>query len=250
MVSLRDKLDRREKIFATTSAYVGWTGIIKQMKNDVLDFIMFDMEHGNFGIETAENMLRTCNMLKVPAIVRTVDTEYHLITKYLDFGADGILVPRVETVYQAKKAIEFIRFPPKGKKGCGGYSLLRGQAFEDFNRDRLLMLQIESPIGIENLQDMLTMADGEVDAVIVGPTDLSIAMGKPFEFEHPAFIDNVRRVIKICEDSGLSVGIFCGDDNEITRWRQEGMNILWAGGDIGLYAKAYGQLCRFMKEIE
>ena len=107
-------------MFTISSSYIGWTGILRTMKNDVLDFLLFDLEHGHFGMETTENMIRTCNMLNLPAIVRVADTEYHLISKVLDFGADGILIPRVETVEQAKKAINSIRFPPIGKKGCGG----------------------------------------------------------------------------------------------------------------------------------
>ena len=82
------------------------------MKNEVLDFLIFDLEHGRFGFETTENMIRYGNMIGIPAIVRVADTEYFFMSKVLDFGADGILVPRVETVEQAKKAIDSIRFPP------------------------------------------------------------------------------------------------------------------------------------------
>ena len=238
-------------MFTISSSYIGWTGILRTMKNDVLDFLLFDLEHGHFGMETTENMIRTCNMLNLPAIVRVADTEYHLISKVLDFGADGILIPRVETVEQAKKAINSIRFPPIGKKGCGGFSLLTGEnAFERFNKEKIIFLQIESPIGVDNLSDMLDMGKGEVSGVIIGPTDLSISMGIPLEYKNSKLISMVRRMIGICKNHSLSCGIFCYGEEDVKFWRKEGMNIIWSGSDIGYFSKAYNEFCDFIRKLD
>jgi len=251
MERLMKKLENREKIFATTSSFFGWTGILSKMKNDVLDFLIFDLEHGHFGFETTENMIRYCNLIGIPAIVRVADTEYFLMSKVLDFGADGILVPRVETVEQAKKAIDSVRFPPVGKKGCGGLSLLRGEnAFERFNKEKLIFLQIESPKGVENLPGMMEIGRDEFAGVIIGPTDLTITMEKPFEYMDPEVIAMVEKVLDICLRNGKSCGIFCDGEEQVRFWRNKGMNIIWSGADIGFFTKAYNEFCEFIKKLD
>lgn len=246
---LLEKLKNREKIFATTISYVDWTGIVKIFSNPAPDFLMFDLEHGRFSMETAEKLIMQCNTLGVPAIVRAADTEYHLLSKLLDIGADGILVPRVETVAQAKKAYESIKFPPIGKKGCGGFSLLRGVLDTDyFNENRALFLQMESVQGIDNLDEMLHTV--KANGVIVGPTDLSIDMGIPFQYTNEKLIAQVDRVIEICNKNNMSCGIYCDTPEEISFWRGRGMNIIWSGGDIGFITQKYKELHGFVENID
>lgn len=251
MENLKQKLINKEIVFASTSCFLGWTGLLKQFKNDVLDFLIFDIEHGHFGLETCEEMLRTCNLLNIPTIVRVADTEYHLMSKYIDFGADGVLVPRVETVEQALNAVEYLRFPPKGKKGCGGYSLLRGEnAFENFNQNKLIFLQIESPKGVDNLDEMLRKGKNEFAGVIVGPSDLSISMGIAFQFDSPEFIAQVDQIFDICKRHCISCGIFCESDEQIRFWREKGANIIWSGTDVGLFTRGYRALSQTIRELE
>ncbi len=251
MNALKKKLDSHEIVFATTISEFSWGGVLSRLKSDELDFLILDAEHGHLGTESCEEVIRTCNLLQIPIIVRALDTQYHLMSKYLDFGADGILVPRVETVEQAMSAIEYLRFPPQGKKGCGGSNLLRGEkAFEHFNRNKLIFLQIESPKGAEALEEMLEKGNGEFAGVIVGPTDLSIAMGLPFQWEHPDFTAQIDSVFAICKRRGISCGIYCNSDEDILKWRSKGANILWSGVDVGLFARGYRALCQTIRQVK
>lgn len=251
MEHLHRKLRERELIFASTLCFLSWGGLVPRFKSPELDFLILDTEHGHLGLESCENLLRCCNKEEIPVIVRAADTEYHLMSKYLDMGADGVLVPRVETVEQAMSAISFLRFPPKGKKGCGGSGLLRGEnAFERFNRDKLIFLQIESPEGTGNLDEMLARGEGEFAGIIVGPGDLSISMGLAFQYDHPEVVREVETIFGICRSHGVSCGIFCESDQQLRFWRDKGANILWSGTDVGLFARGYRDLCKAIRELK
>lgn len=246
---LKRKLKNREIIFGTTIINFKWSGIIQVMKNDVLDFILLDLEHGNFSTEIAEELFRMCNVLKIPVFARVTDKEYAYMSKVFDMGADGILVPRVETVEEARNIIRYTRFPPKGKKGCGGFSLFRNvDGVENFNSTKVLLLQIESPQGIENLQAMLDL--NEFEGVLIGPADLSIALGIPFQFENIALRDAVENILQVCQRNSISCGIYCDSIKDIQNWRSKGMNILWAGADIGFFKKSYDEMSEFIKSIK
>ena len=246
---LKSKLKNRGKIFGTTIINFKWSGIVQMMKNDVLDFILIDLEHGNFSTETAEEMFLMCNVLKIPVFARVTDKEYAYMSKVLDMGADGILVPRVESVEEAQNIIRYTRFPPKGKKGCGGFSLLRNvDGVENFNSTKVLLLQIESPQGIENLQAMLDMK--EFEGVLIGPADLSIAMGIPLQFDNPALKDAIMKILNICQLNNISCGIFCDSAEDIEYWRKAGMNILWAGADIGFFKRSYDEMSELIRQID
>jgi len=246
---LKRKLKNREKIFGTTVCYFKWSGILQIMKNDVLDFVLVDLEHGNFSTESAEEMFRMCNVLNIPVLARVTDKRYAYMSKVFDMGADGILVPRVETVEEAKNIVSCTRFPPKGKKGCGGFSLLRNvDGIENFNNTKILMLQIESPLGIENLQSILDI--NEFEGVLIGPADLSIAMGIPLQFDNPVLKDAIMSILKICQRNNISCGIFCDSVQDVKYWRDCGMNILWAGADIGFFKRSYDEMSEVIKNID
>lgn len=251
IVILKNKLINNEKVFATTVSCIGWTGIIQKFKNSMLDMLIVDMEHGILSLETVEGILRMCRILGLPSVIRVPDTQYHLISKPIDMGADGILVPRVETLEQAEKAVESIRFYPEGKKGCGGFSLFKsGETIPDINLNRMLFFQIESPLGVENLDLILNKYGIHIDGIIVGPTDMSIMMGIPLQYKDPELISQIKKVIGICERYKKSCGIYCDATDDIRYWRDQGMNIIWSGVDFGFLNKAYHELCEFMDSLE
>lgn len=246
---LKNKLKNRDKIFGTAITTAKWSGLIQMMKNDVLDFILLDLEHGRMSAETADEMFRMCNVLGIPVFARVTDKQYAYMSKVFDMGADGALFPRVETMEEARQIIESTRFPPKGKKGVGGFSLLRNvDGVESFNDTKILFLQIESPEGIDNLQNFLDLK--EFEGVIVGPSDLSIAMGIPLQYDHPDLKKAILKVLETCQKNKMSCGIYCDNMQEVEEWRKAGMNILWASADIGFFKKAYDEMSDFIRNIE
>ena len=248
MASLIEKLKGREKIFATTLVSIPWSGVIEIFKNDVLDMLILDLEHGSFSIEAVENLIRTARGYDLPVIVRIADTFYHLLSPCLDAGATGVLVPRVESAEQARAAIEAARFPPDGRKGFGGFSLVRQwRGIETFNAEVVILLQIESRRGIDNLEEILAVEG--ISGIIVGPSDLSIDLGVPLGYDHPRLIEAVDRVLVTCQATELSCGIYCATEPSIRFWRDRGMNIIWSGCATDFISRGYELLCSFIRSL-
>jgi len=160
-----------------------------------------------------------------------------------------VLVPRVESVEQARVAVASARFPPLGRKGFGGFSLVRDwKGVEAFNSRRVVLLQIESQRGIENLEEILH-TEG-VSGIIVGPSDLSIDLGIPLQFDHPRLVEAVDRVLAVTSARRLSCGIYCASEQLISFWRDRGMNILWSGCATDFLSRGYSSLCDFIETID
>ena len=197
--NLKNKLQNREQILGTNIMLIASGPMMEVINEDYLDYVLFDMEHGIFNNENLIPLLQSCRLCGLPAFVRVPDhTNFH-IARCLDLGADGIMLPRTETVEQVKNAVEAMRFPPVGHKGKGGYCQVRaGETLDDFNKNRHLLVQIESPTGIKALPDMLEAYGDEIAAIVIGPYDLSFTMNMPAEFNNPQFIAAVKEIFDIC----------------------------------------------------
>ena len=225
---LSRKLKERKRILGTNVTLIASTPMIELMNEDYLDYILFDMEHGVFNNENLIPLLQTCRLIGLPSFVRVPDhTNFH-IARLLDLGADGIMLPRTETVEQVKNAVESMRFPPIGHKGKGGYCQVRtDETLEEFNRNRHLLVQIESPVGAAALPEMLDKYGHEIAAIIIGPYDLSFTMGMPAQFDRPEFQAMVKKIFDICIEKGANVGIFCDNTAQAEKYSAMGANFLW-----------------------
>lgn len=236
--SLKVKLSERAQILGMIMTTVQSTPLLEMINEAYLDYVLFDMEHGVYNNENLVSILQTCRLIGLPAFVRVPDYTYHHISRCLDLGADGIMLPRVEELETVKLAVESMRFPPIGKKGRGGYRQLReGETTADFQKNRHLLIQIESPRGIENLPAMLEQYGEHIAAVLIGPYDLSFAMDLEMQFEHPDFLAAVQRVFDICIAHNKSVGIFCDTAEQAQYWRARGANFMWVSTDEELFLR-------------
>ena len=234
---LREKLANREKVYSTILCHIAYTGLAELYKNCGMDFILADMEHGSFCPENIGDLAYACRMNDIPLIARVQDCEYHCISKPIDMGCDGVLIPRTESLEQVETAIRSLRFPPVGKKGAGGRALLRkGESVGEFNKNRLLILQIESVKGVDLLDSMLSRYGDEIAAILVGPSDFSLAMGIGLTV-NDEMMHHLRRLIGICAKHQKSCGIFMGGDADIRKWHEEGMNLFWVSSDLGMLAQ-------------
>lgn len=233
--ALKEKLAKREKIFSSMLCHIGFTDLPVFYKNAGLDMLVMDLEHGSFYPENIGDFCRTCREVGLPVIARVQDCEYHCISKPLDMGADGVLIPRTESFEQVETAISSMRFYPYGKKGVGGRCLLRpGENVYDFNKNRLLFLQIESKKGTDLLDEMLTKYGDQVAGVIIGPNDMGVSMGTGLDMQAPALIENIERTVEICQKHEKSIGMFMSNDVEAEKWYKKGMNIFWIGTELSL----------------
>lgn len=249
--TLKEKLKKCQKLSSSMLCHVGLTMLPGLYKKSGIDFLVMDLEHGSFNPENIGDFLQASNAVDLPVIVRVQDCEYHCISKPLDMGADGVLIPRTETMEQVETAISSMRFYPLGKKGVGGRGLLRpGEEVYDFNKNRLLFLQIESTLGVNTLDEILTKYGDEVAGLIIGPCDMAVSMGCGLDINAPEMLDNIGRTIDICKKHKKSIGMFMDDETIAERWNEQGMNIFWVGTELTLFSSALDKMCKTIKEFE
>lgn len=243
---LKRKIATREEILTTNLGNIGWSGIIEVIARFPFDAVVLDLEHGTLSIEGAEAHLRTCRLCDLPGIVRIPDCIPHLISKTLDMGADGIIIPRVESVAQVERAIRAMRYFPRGRKGCGGFSNLRCEdegSVAKYNDNRFLFIQIESEEGLAILPEILAKYKDEVSGVLIGPYDASIMVETPLDILSDEMTKFIGKVFSICNDAKISCGSFVDDKTLIPRYRKLGGNIFWTGSEISLLSESYKALC-------
>lgn len=250
--ALKDKLQAGQPTLGTTIGNVAWSGLAQKAASFPFDFLVLDEEHGTLSTESAEAILRVCRLCDLPTIVRIPDAVPHIISKTLDMGADGIMLPRVERMEQLETAVRAARYYPRGRKGCGGFSNLRpedGGTIDRYNENRLILVQIESREGLEILPRLLETYREEIACVLIGPYDSSIMLGTPFAVTSDAMLDYTRAVLGICREAGVSCGSFVDSAAMLPLYRELGANVFWTGTEVSLLCEAYDNLCRAFRAI-
>ena len=215
------------------------------------DCVLLDKEHGIYDSESLVPMTMQCRHLQFPASVRVEDSLYHLIAKALDLGADGIMLPRVERMEQLAAAIDAMHFPPTGRTGYGGWGLRRaGESLEDFQHDRILMVQIESVQGRELIPEMVEKYGDFIDAFIVGPNDYSFSLGLPRQTTHSKVESEIQLVFDLCRRLGKSCGCYSSTPALAKRYDEMGANVAWIGSDEKYLALGLHQYLDALPQVE
>jgi 4-hydroxy-2-oxoheptanedioate aldolase len=207
-----------------------------------LDFIFIDTEH--IALDRAELswMCQTYSALGLPPIVRIPSPDPYAATMVLDGGAAGVIAPYVESVEQVQALRGAVKLRPiKGKRlqrmldgEDPGHEL--GPYIESTALDRLLIVNIESVPAIEALDSILSVPG--LDAVLIGPHDLTCSLGIPEKYDHPDFLNACETIFRKARAAGIGAGIhFWGEIEQQTRFLQLGANMLIHSGDISLFQK-------------
>jgi len=215
------------------------SAIAQLMATAGFDFVVFDMEHGSHNMETVADLIKVARLSDLTPLVRVPDDEYHLIARVLDAGAQGIMVPRVETRAQVEEIIQCAKFPPEGRRGCSvlkGHSDYHPEPVLDFcrqaNSDNLVILQIERKRAIEDIESILSVKG--VDGAIMGPTDLALSYGLPPDMSNPVIAGSIQKVVDTCRHLGIASGMHTGNLDVLKEWMAKGMQIIVYSTDLGL----------------
>ena len=162
-------------------------GIGHILKSAGCDFVLFDLEHSGFGFETLKSAIRYFEAADLPVIVRVPSKEYHHIARAMDMGAEGLMLPMVGSVAEARHILKSMKYTPDGGRGVAlqvSHDRYRpGPVVDKFvaaNRRSTFFCQIETAEGVENA-DAIAALPG-VDCLWVGHFDLSVSLGVPGEF--------------------------------------------------------------------
>ena len=218
------------------------TGIARIAAEAGAEFVIFDMEHTGWSVETVRMLMATTPDSTVP-MVRVPATEYDFIARVLDMGSMGIMVPMVESVEQAERIVRFAKYPPVGRRGCAFGIAHDDYRHEDIlstissaNSQQLLIAQIESAAGVENV-DAIAAVEG-IDVLWVGHFDLTNSLGIPGQFDHPEFKAAVTSVVEACHKHGKVGGFMASDAENAKSLIAQGFRIIALGGDLWLYQQA------------
>ena len=196
--------------------------------------IIFDSEHGPYGVEAIRALVPVAHSLGLPVLVRVPDTEAAAIGVALDLGADGIIVPGISNAAQARTVVQAARFAPLGSRGVNPYVRAAGFTaganwFSEANERTCVVVMVEGREGLERIDEILR-TEG-VDMIFVGPFDLSQSLGVPGEIRHPLVIEAIQTIIRATAALGVAVGIFVPDANGARYWRSHGAQFVAIGVD-------------------
>jgi 2-keto-3-deoxy-L-rhamnonate aldolase RhmA len=207
------------------------------------DFVFIDMEHGNYNMETVADLIRGAKSAGVATIIRVPRLETFFISRVLDAGAEGIMVPMTSTKEQAEEIVRYSKYTPLGQRGFGNqtgqtdYRPLKTLDFmKEANEHTLIVAQIETREAIENVDSILSVEG--IDVGLIGPNDLSISLGIPDQMGSEILTKAIDKVVEMAKKKGKATGIHIGNIEAIKKWRAKGMTVLAYSTDIGFMYNA------------
>ena len=195
--SLKDKL-RSNKLTVGSWITLGHPSVAEILSTAGYDWLVVDMEHTTISIEQAGDLIRVIDLCGVAPLVRLTSNQPDQIKRVMDAGAHGIVVPMVNSVDDAVRAVAATRYAPQGIRGVGlARAQKYGSGFTDYfewQKDGpVVIVQIEHKDALDHLEAIFSVTG--LDGFIIGPYDLSCSMGIPGEFERPEFKTAMNQIL-------------------------------------------------------
>ncbi len=237
---VKQKLSKGENVYGTciVSTSPIWSRAVRDLD---LDFVFIDTEHLPIDRTELTYLCQIYAAYGIAPIVRIPSPDPYLACMVRDAGAQGVLAPYIEEVFQVQQLVGATKYRPlKGKKlqqviqEEEPLSPDLDQYLQKYNQDCLCLINIESTAGLENLNQLLEVPG--LDGVVIGPHDLSINMELPEQYEHPDFKSAVEQVITRTRKHRKAVGIHfpTGPERQI-EWAEKGANIILHSSDFFLF---------------
>ena len=205
-LKLKSKFANREKTFGGWISYRE-PAIAETFAMAGFDFIAIDMEHTTISIDDANRIITSIQSEGGVCIPRQVSHNNDHMKPLLEAGADGIMIPMVDTVDQVNALLRNLKFPPLGRRSFGvnrahGYGFDFERYITTWNDTSLFVIQIESIEAVENIDELVRIPS--VDAVMIGPYDISGSLNVPGDTNHPKVREAGRKVVDACANAGVS----------------------------------------------
>ncbi len=240
MNGLKELLARQQPVMGAFLSEVPLPNLLRVMKAGGLDYVIVDCEHGYFDYA---QLAAVANGIGLPLIVRIPGISREPIQKYLDAGADGLLAPMVETAQQARRLVQLAKYLPLGARGI---STMRPHSeynpgrladyLEKANRHTLLLVQIETALGVANAQEIAAVEG--LDALLVGPNDLAANLQTPGNFGTPQMQAALKTVAEAALAAQKPSGIISSNMGFLADCRRLGMSIFSCNSEVGLLHQA------------
>ncbi len=240
---MKQALQQGKSVVGTMVCEIRQPAVMQLLANAGFDFVIIDNEHGAFNVETIADLSRTARYVGLTCLVRVPELAYPYLAQVLDGGALGIMLPRVFGAEQVRAAVQMIKFPPLGQRGNAlsrGYTNFKSgsplEVMARCNNETMLIIQIETAEAVENIEEIVTTPG--VDVALIGPNDLSIALGVGGQLESPVLHAAIEKTIAACQKHGVYPAIHMNDLAQAVYWAQKGMRVLSTNSETGLMVQA------------
>ena len=239
--NLKEKLKNRENSIGSWIT-IGHQTIIELLAEAGFDWLTIDLEHTSIDYNETQVLIAFIQSHGMAALVRVSKNEEVVIKRVLDAGADGVIVPMICSKKDAETAVEFAKYPPIGKRGVGLNRAQRyGFGFEEYknwvNENLVVIAQIEHIDAVNNIEEII-QTEG-IDAVIVGPYDLSGSMGIPGDYNQPIVKESLKKVEDACFSNQKSLGyhVIEPDSDLVIEKQKDGYNFIAFSTDFFFLGK-------------
>jgi len=214
------------------------------------DWLLLDTEHSPNELPMVLSQLQAAAPYATHPVVRVPWNDMVTIKRYLDIGAQSILIPYVQSEEEARNAVAYTRYPPEGLRGVAGTTrATRFGRVKDYARraheELCVLVQIENRAGLESLE-RIAAVEG-VDGVFIGPADLHASLGYPGETANPEVMPIIDDAIRRIRHAGKAPGVLTGVEGDARRWLQCGGLFVAVGADLGLLARESEKLAAKFK---
>jgi 2-keto-3-deoxy-L-rhamnonate aldolase RhmA len=242
MKQLRERLQAGEIVFGQMVLELFTSGIGPMLSASGMDFVLYDMEHGRCDVTLLGEMVASCRGNEIVPLVRVPDFNFRPLSRVLDIGVRGVMVPRVETKAQAEDIVAQLKYAPLGRRGVAlgvAHDLYQGGGPEFFaksNEQTIVILLLETVKAFENLDEILSVP--AIDIAWMGHYDLTVSMGIPAQFEHPRFLDAMDALVASCQRHGVAPGFLPATPEAAIHWIRKGFRVISLASDIGIFLNA------------
>ena len=243
---------REGKAAVGTSATVDNLAVTDAVGRAGFDFILIDTQHLPIGTEALERMTSGLLASGSEVIVRVLANDPALINRALDYGADGVIIPYVNTAEEAAHTLVGAKYPPAGARSWSPRNTARYGGIMEYtvraNDETLVLPQIETAQAVDNIDEILEVEG--IDGIMVGPADLGLTMGYPPRMSgNPEVEEKIQHVLNRCQEHGVPFGIFAGALENAEMWVSRGAQIATVGGDVGFMVEGAAKTLKGIEEM-
>jgi 2-dehydro-3-deoxyglucarate aldolase len=251
--TLQAKLRTGDPVFGSWLQF-GHTGTAEIMASAGFDWLSIDLEHTTIDLDTAFRMIQVIQLAGCTPFVRLSSNDPVQAKRVLDAGAQGVIVPSVQSADDARRAVASVKYPPLGSRGVGigrahGYGARVPEYLQDANDRTIVIAMIEQCEGVERAEDILAV-DG-IDGVFIGPYDLSASCGVAGQLSHPLVGEAVTRVLAAARKLGKAAGIHVVHPpvTQVADRLAQGFRFIAYGGDMLFLTPAAGQAAADLRTV-
>ena len=208
-----------------------------------MDWIWWEGQHTHASWERMIHGVRTAQWMGIPALTRTWTHDGGTIERLLDTGAEGIIVPMVDTPEQAEEIVSHCYYPPIGNRSFGAVRMERIEKdLNEWNKRIVTILMIETPQALQNAEAIANVPG--VDGLYVGMRDLALRLGRDVDdyTAHASLTDELDHVVKSCQSAGKAAAVLVSSPDELVSRIQDGYQLICAGADLNIIEAGWRQM--------